>query len=192
MTGKPGGKHSHPAFLSHPVDGVAAQNIILAGFMGSGKSTVGRILARHLGWKFCDTDKMIERQAGLSVAEIFEALGEPAFRDMESELAERLAIMRRCVIATGGGFLVRPQNREAAARAGDVFLLMASPERIWHRVGRSGHRPLLKTADPMSRIRELLKEREAAYAAIPNRVETDDLTPEAVAGEILNRLQARR
>lgn len=170
---------------------MATQNIILAGFMGSGKSTVGRILARTLGWKFCDTDQLIEKQAGLTVAQIFEALGEASFREMESELAERLEQMRNHVIATGGGFMLRPLNREAALRAGEVFLLMATPDQIWHRVGRSGQRPLLKSADPKRRIEELLKERDAAYSAIPNRVETGGRTPQQVAEEILGRLQAK-
>lgn len=166
-----------------------ANNIILAGFMGSGKSTVGRVLARRLGWKFADTDRIIESEQGRRIAQIFEELGEAAFREMEADLAERLADFQHHVIATGGGFMVRPANREAASRAGEVILLMASADQIWHRVGRSRHRPLLKSEDPKARIRELLKEREAAYGAIPNRVATDGLTPDEVAEEILSRLQ---
>jgi shikimate kinase len=161
------------------------RNLILAGFMGSGKTTIGRILARNLGWGFMDTDREIEARAGKRVAKIFEEQGEEAFRDMETELAGRLVEFERQVIATGGGFLLRPENRAACARAGTVVLLVATPEQIWHRVRRSRHRPLLMTEDPESRIRELLAQREAAYAAIPIQVETGGKTPYSIAEAVL-------
>lgn len=163
-------------------------NLILAGFMGSGKTTVGRILARDLGWAFMDTDQEIEAREGTSIPQIFESRGEAGFRELESALARDLENLQRHVIATGGGFLVRPENREAAARAGIVVLLMASPEQIWHRVKRSRHRPLLQTADPEGRIRELLKQREDAYASIPLRVETGGKTPYSIAEAVLKAL----
>lgn len=163
-------------------------NLILAGFMGSGKTTVGRILARNLGWVFLDTDHEIEARAGLSIPEIFETRGEAVFRDLESELARELKHLRHHVVATGGGFMVRPENREAAAEAGPIVLLMATPEQIWHRVRRSSHRPLLQTADPEGRIRDLLKQREDAYASIPLRVETGGKTPYSIAEAVLKAL----
>jgi shikimate kinase len=161
------------------------RNLILAGFMGSGKTTVGRILARNLGWGFMDTDREIEAREGMPVAKIFEGKGEASFRDMESELAGQLSELQHQVIATGGGFMVRPENREACARAGTVVLLVASPEQIWHRVKRSRHRPLLKTEDPEARIRELMEQREPAYAEIPIRVETGGKTPYSIAEAVL-------
>jgi shikimate kinase len=161
------------------------RNLILAGFMGSGKTTVGRILARNLGWGFLDTDREIEARQGMPVAKIFELKGEEAFRDMETDLAGQFHELHRQVIATGGGFMIRPENRDAAARAGTLVLLVATPEQIWHRVRRSRHRPLLKTGDPEERIRELLLQREAAYAAIPIRVETGGKTPYSIAEAVL-------
>lgn len=164
------------------------RNLILAGFMGSGKTTVGRVLARNLGWDFLDTDHEIESREGETVPHIFETRGEAAFRDLESALARDLKRMQHHVIATGGGFLVRPENRRAAAEAGPIVLLMATPEQIWHRVRRSRHRPLLQTADPEGRIRELLMQREDAYASIPLRVETGGKTPYSIAEAVLKAL----
>lgn len=166
------------------------RNIILAGFMGSGKTTVGRILARDLGWEFLDTDREIEAREGLSIPEIFETRGEAAFRDLETALSHELKALHHHVIATGGGFMVRPENRSAAAEAGPVVLLIATPEQIWHRVKRSRHRPLLQTEDPEGRIRELLKQREDAYASIPIRVETGGKTPYSIAEAVLKALIA--
>ncbi|MBI3737386.1 shikimate kinase, partial [Candidatus Sumerlaeota bacterium] len=144
----------------------------------------GRMVASRLGWKFLDTDRMIEQKEGKSIAEIFDAEGERAFRRMESDLALELAGYHDHVFATGGGFVVNPANREAAIKAGALILLVASPEEIWHRIGKSGHRPLLQTADPLARIRELLEERKKAYDAIPAKILTDGKPPEAVADEI--------
>lgn len=160
-------------------------NVILMGFMGSGKSTVGRVLARDLGWDFVDTDRLIESEQEKSIPQIFEQSGEQGFRDMESELAERLGGMHRRVIATGGGFPLREKNLEAARRAGAVVLLMASPDQIWHRVASSKHRPLLQKDDPQGEIRRLLAERKPAYDAIAIKVRTDGKTPYTIAEEIL-------
>lgn len=162
--------------------------LILAGFMGVGKTTVGRTLARLLDRRFIDTDAEIERETGLSVSRIFEERGEAAFREMESEIARNLADRTDRVIATGGGFMVREENRRLATEAGEVFLLEATTEQIWERVRRHSRRPLLKTPDPRGRIEALLKERAAAYAALPRRVSTDGKTPEEVAREILEQL----
>lgn len=166
------------------------RNLILAGFMGSGKTTVGRILARNLGWEFMDTDRQIEMEQGMHVSRIFETRGEEAFRDLETELAGRLKDFHRHVIATGGGFILREENRRLAAEAGPLVLLIATPEQIWHRVKRSGHRPLLQTADPLARIRELLRQREPAYAAVPLRVETGGKTPYSIAEAVLRAIIA--
>lgn len=158
--------------------------VLLAGFMGSGKSTVGRILARGLNWRFVDTDRLIRDETGSTIAEIFEREGEEYFRDLESEIAGRLERMRQCVIATGGGFMLRAENREKAAAAGRIFLLVATPEEIWHRVKAKRHRPLIDVDDPEARIRELLAERESAYGAIEDRIQTGRRPPEVIAREI--------
>lgn len=165
-----------------------ARNIILAGFMGTGKTTVGRLLARRLGWKLLDTDRLIEERARMPVDRIFDELGERAFRDMETDVAHSLPAMSNCVIATGGGFVLREENLRAANQAGVVILLMASAEQIWHRVRRSRRRPLLRTDNPREAIEKLLEERREAYNAIPTRVGSDGRSPQAVADEILELL----
>jgi shikimate kinase len=158
--------------------------------MGSGKTTVGRILAKRLGWTFLDTDRQIQNESGMTIAEIFSERGEERFRELESEVAAGLAGLSGRVIATGGGFMLRSENLRRALEAGRVFFLVASAEEIWHRVRRKRNRPLLEVDDPEARIRELLAEREAAYRAIPERVATDGRSPEAIADEIYARLTA--
>lgn len=169
-----------------PVDppSIPPRVLVLCGFMGSGKSTVGRLLASRLGWDFLDTDERIEAREGRTIPEIFERDGEAAFRDLETAVARELASLRRTVVATGGGFVLRPENREAAALAGPLVHLEASPERVWERVRNETHRPLLRSPDPRDRIRELLAARASAYGAIPYRIRTDDRTPEEIADRI--------
>ncbi|MCH9011250.1 MAG: shikimate kinase, partial [Chloroflexi bacterium] len=129
-----------------------------------------RRVSRLLGWEFVDVDRLIQAMAGKSIPDIFAEQGEEAFRDLETAAAHRLGEMHHCVIATGGGFVLRPENREAAMKAGEVVLLMASPEQIWHRVERSRHRPLLGTGDPQARIRQLLEEREPVVNAVADSI----------------------
>lgn len=171
------------------------RNIILIGFMGSGKSSVGRTLARRLDWQFLDTDGMIEDEQGESIARIFETRGEAAFRELESRVANELGSRERCVIATGGGFPVPPENREAASRAGVLVFLIASSEAIWHRVGRSRpgrvRRPLLAVENPRQRIEQLLAERLPAYEQADLKIETDGKSQEAIAEEIAEELFAQ-
>src|SRR5688572_15249289 len=110
--------------------GGSVRNIILTGFMGTGKSTVGRRLARRLGWTFVDTDELIEQREGRSIPDIFAQDGEPAFRDLETELARDLANSKNQVIATGGGMVLREENLRALEQAGAVVLLEAGIEEI--------------------------------------------------------------
>jgi shikimate kinase len=182
------GQGSKKRTIDLALEELGDRNLILAGFMGSGKTTVGRILARNLGWDFLDTDREIETRQQMSIPRIFEMRGEEAFRDLETDLAHEMKGMQRRVVSTGGGFMLRPENRKAAAEAGETVLLIATPEQIWHRVKRSRHRPLLQTADPEGRIRELLHQREDAYASIPRRVETGGKTPYSIAEDVLKAL----
>lgn len=141
-------------------------NIILTGFMGAGKSTVGKMLARRLGYAFVDTDQIIESRAGLSIARIFETLGEPAFREMETGLARELAEKQQHVIATGGGLLVNPVNREIFEKSGRIFCLTADLETIVKRLSSPrarAQRPLLKTADLKEHVSKMLAQRAEAY-----------------------------
>lgn len=160
-------------------------NIILCGFMGAGKSTVGRLVARALNWQFADTDQIIETQQGLTVAQIFAQNGEAAFRQMEHDLCIDMHQWQNIVVATGGGMVVNPVNRENLAKVGLLVCLDASPEDILARVGTRPDRPLLAGDDPAKRVSELMEKRADSYRAIPHHVDTTGLRPEDTAAAVL-------
>jgi shikimate kinase len=141
------------------------ENIVLVGFMGSGKSSIGRQLAKRLGFQFLDTDQLIVNRAGMEIADIFARDGEAAFRDLETSVLASVAHLQRCVVATGGGAVVRERNRELMREIGFVVGLTASEEVIYERVSRNNKRPLLQTADPRGTILKLLESRKEAYQA---------------------------
>jgi shikimate kinase len=151
--------------------------------MGAGKSTVGRALAARQGRRFVDADAEIERRAGARIPEIFASRGETGFRALEREVAGELA-GRDAVVALGGGAIVQAGVREALAAAGPIVYLRARPETLLARVGDAGDRPLLAGLDDetrLARLRELLAERETAYAGADLCIDTDGMTPDAVA-----------
>lgn len=164
--------------------------VVLTGFMGTGKSTVGRLIAERLGHELVDTDREIEAAHG-PIPEIFGTLGEPGFRRLERQIAEQLADRHDVVVATGGGMMVDPDVAELlAAPPARVFCLTASPETILDRVAgdpSAPERPLLADPDRRGRIEQLLAERQHAYARY-DQVATDGRLPEAVADEIVRRL----
>ncbi|MDO8616339.1 MAG: 3-dehydroquinate synthase [Dehalococcoidia bacterium] len=164
--------------------------IILTGFSGTGKSAVAPILAARLGWEAVDTDALVERRAGKPILDIFRDDGEQAFRDLEAEAVREVCARERIVLATGGGAVLRPENRRTMAEGGFVVCLEALPETILARLqARSGEdpldRPLLATADPLPRIRELKEGRQHLYALCDWAVQTDALTAEEIAVEVL-------
>lgn len=162
-----------------------SQAVFLTGFMGTGKSEVGRILAERLSWRFRDSDQEIEKEAGRSIPEIFRDSGEGTFREIERGVLERLATGAGVVIATGGGAVLDPANRRVMRRTGLVVCLTARPEVILARVGEGEGRPLLEAAtDREGRVRELLAERADAYSDADLTLETSELAPEDVAGRI--------
>ena len=139
---------------------------------GSGKSTVGRHVARHLGWSFVDTDHEIERRIGCSIREYFELHGEPAFRDVEQAVIADVAAQGASrVIATGGGAVLRQANRDALQAHCTVFYLRSTPEELARRLRNDTHRPLLQgSADPLKRLRALFAERDPLYRATAHYV----------------------
>lgn len=167
------------------MQGSSPRNIVLTGFMGTGKTTVGRLLAQRLGYELIDTDAVIERRHG-PIPEIFAERGETAFRQIERELARELASGERLVISTGGRMMLDPEAAELLGTGADVFCLVASPETIARRVLAPGApaRPLLAGDDPRRRIAELLAERAAGYARF-RQVDTDGCTVAEVADAIV-------
>lgn len=159
--------------------------IILCGFMGTGKTTVGRFVAARLGWRFVDTDRLIEQRAGQSVADIFANEGEAAFRARERELCAEISSWRRVIVATGGGIVLDPANRDALVRAGLAVCLDAPAEEIARRLKHSRTRPLLAGPDRLTRIRDLMASRADAYAALPFRVNVAGREVEDIAAEII-------
>lgn len=169
-------------------------NIVLIGFMGTGKSVVGRALAKRLRRRFVDTDSEIEAAAGLTIPEIFSRHGEPYFRHLERQVVQRVAAGAGQVIAAGGGTVVDEENARVLRATGVIVWLVASPEAIYQRVGRSTNRPLLAGAGEENRrrrIAELLARREPVYRQCADfSVHTDGLTPWQVAREIEARLSS--
>ena len=163
-------------------------NIILVGFMASGKTSVGRALAERTGWTLVDADDVIVARAGKPIHRIFSEDGEPAFRELERQVIADLCAGERQVIASGGGAFVDPQNRDVMLSGGRVFFLSASPATILRRVQEEDAggpiRPLLAVDDPEARIAELLSQRTPAYGQAHHTVETDNLMAEGVAERI--------
>ncbi len=139
------------------------ENIVLTGFMGSGKSAVGRLVAKRLRFQFVDTDQLIVKRAGMPISEIFARHGEEYFRNLETAELDALEHLRRSVIATGGGVVVKERNHAILARLGFVVWLTASEDVIFNRVSRNDKRPLLQTEDPRATIREMLAARRPLY-----------------------------
>lgn len=138
--------------------------IVLVGLPGSGKSTVGRQLARRLGLSFTDSDHVIEQRIGCAIREFFEREGEGAFRDVEESVIHDLtAGGLPGVLATGGGAVLRAANRQRLRGAGKVIYLRSTPEEVFRRVRHDGNRPLLQVADPLGRLRILFDERDPLY-----------------------------
>ena len=141
------------------------ENIYLIGLPGSGKTTVGRSLARFLYLDFIDTDQMIEERTGVSISHIFEIEGEAGFRKRETRLFEEVSNRTRTVISTGGGVILSDSNRQLMGQHGQVVYLKASMDILWSRLKNCQNRPLLQTAAPQARIAGLMKEREPLYDA---------------------------
>jgi shikimate kinase len=145
-------------------------NIILIGFMGSGKTAVGQQLAQQLNLDYLDCDQLIEQTAKMSISDIFAKKGEPYFRDLETEVIETLQDYDGFVLSTGGGMVMRPENVAGLKQIGRLVLLWAEPAVIYQRIKRETHRPLLKVADPKAEISRILAERAPAYKKVADHI----------------------
>lgn len=163
---------------------MSRRNIVLMGFMGTGKTTVGMQLAARLGLTFVDMDHRIEERAGKPIARIFAEDGEPQFRRMERELVQELSTRDGLLIGCGGGVVLNPDNVSDYARTGLVVCLTATADIIYQRTAQARHRPLLEEQDRLQRIVDLLEQRRALYAAVPNPIDTSTLTTTQVAVRI--------
>lgn len=160
------------------------RNIVLVGFMGTGKTVTGRALARRTGLELVDMDSLIEERQEKTIPEIFAQDGEPAFRKMERELVQELSKRSGLIISTGGGIVLNPDNIADFEKTGLVVCLNASPEMIFQRLENDTSRPLL-SGDKKGQISALLEKRKPLYAAIAHGIPTDGLTDEQTADRIL-------
>jgi shikimate kinase len=168
-------------------------NLFLVGPMGAGKSTIGRLLASELDFPFRDSDRVIEERTGADIPWIFDMEGEEGFRDRETAVLSELAAESNAVIATGGGIILRPQNREIMQASGFVCYLTASIDQLVERTSRDKKRPLLQVENPRQKIIDLLALRDPLYQlAADFVVNTDRRSPKAVALEIASLVSEAR
>jgi shikimate kinase len=165
------------------------RNIILCGFMATGKSSVGKRLAAKMRYQFLDMDSLIEAETGRTIPQIFSSQGEPAFRALESRMVERIAGWTGYVVATGGGTIVNPQNLETLKRCGVVISLTADIRTILLRSGKGDTRPLLQGENKLERIRQLMEQREPFYARADIVLDTSTLNINQVVRRLVERLR---
>ena len=159
-------------------------NLALIGFMGTGKTSVGKLVAEQLHFDFLDTDEMIHQRTGRTIADIFAKDGEPAFRAMEHQVVEEISLRKKTVISTGGGLPTNPRNLELLKTRALVVCLWSSPEKIWERVGHQSHRPLLHDPNPQQKIKDLLGAREVFYKQADVLINTDTRSLREVAVQV--------
>ncbi|HEU6448642.1 MAG TPA: shikimate kinase [Verrucomicrobiae bacterium] len=164
-------------------------NIALIGFMGTGKTSVGRLVADLLQFDYLDTDEMIQSATGKTIAEIFLREGEPAFRSLEEKVVEEISHRKNLVISTGGGLPINPKNLDGLKSNSLVVCLWASPEKIWERVKSQTHRPLLQDENPKAKICELLAAREPFYKQADVLINTELRSMREVALQVVHQFR---
>jgi shikimate kinase len=165
------------------------KNIVLTGFMGTGKTEVGRELAQLKGMKLIDVDTEIEKSEKMTINGIFREFGEEKFREIETEKIERVSREENVIISTGGGAVLKKQNMDALKKTGIVICLMATPETILKRTGNSDERPLLKVEKPLEKINELLQFRRQYYEQADIIINTEEKSPLQIAEEIIEKIR---
>ncbi len=163
-------------------------NILLTGFMGAGKTTVGRKLAKRLGYYFIDTDSEIEREQGCSIPDIFRYAGEPCFRDLETDLLKSMVNHKNSIIATGGGMVLRKENRELMQQIGKRVFLRVSLEDLLKRLQQDKQRPLLQQENPVEKIHRMLEERTPIYEEAECIIDTSKFTAQQMVSEIIRKI----
>lgn len=167
------------------------KNIVLTGFMGTGKTEVGKLVAQKLGYKLIDVDSEIEKEKKMKITEIFKEYGEPEFRKIESDVIRRLSDRDNAIISAGGGAVLRQENMNNFRKKGVIVCLTASPETILKRTSNDSTRPLLQVDDPMKKIKELLEFRKPYYEKADIMIDTEGKTPLQVAEEIIEKVKNR-
>lgn len=174
--------------MPHPSD--KPKNIFLVGPMGSGKTTVGRQLAKSLNLEFMDSDHEIERRTGVTIPVIFEVEGEPGFRRWEKEVIDDLTQRQGLVLATGGGAVLDPDNRDCLRQRGTVVYLRAKAEQLYQRTARDRNRPLLQTENPRARIAALVEARDPLYHEVADIIiDTGEGSVRGVIRQLLQQLR---
>ena len=161
------------------------ENIIITGFMGTGKSIVAEELARKLRMEFIDMDQIIEERQGISISDIFARYGENYFREQENKLVKELSLKENIVIATGGGTLISSDNKRILNQKGKIICLYADSQVIYNRVKRKNDRPLLKRKNVLNEITRLLEERKKIYDNIKWKIDTTNLNIQEVTEKII-------
>ena len=164
-----------------------SKNIILVGLMGAGKSTIGRNLAKQLNKEFYDSDRVIEDRTGVDIATIFEIEGEQGFRDREEQVIKELCQSKNIVLATGGGSILREENRKNMKKYGHVVYLCTTVELLYSRIRYDKSRPLMQTENPLNTLKKLLQDREPFYKEVSNLIIT---TGKQKATVIVKRIEA--
>jgi shikimate kinase len=164
------------------------KNIILTGFMGAGKSAVGKKLGERLKLKVIDTDDVVEEDSGRKISDIFSQQGEKYFRKLEKDAVKKVSALEDHVIITGGGVVLDKENMENLRKTGTIIYLHARPEVLYERIKNETHRPLLQVKNPLMRIRELLNYRARFYSDNDLEIDTSDLDVGEVVGEIVRKI----
>ena len=168
------------------------KNIIITGFMGTGKTVVAIELASKLGMKFIDMDQLIEERQEMSIADIFVRYGEKYFREQENKLVQELAQKENMVIATGGGTFLNLDNSRILNQEGQIICLYANPQTLYNRLKKKNNRPLIKGNNILNKINHLLGKRERIYDSFPWKIDTSNLSVQEVVDKIIELLKVER